>query len=135
MNMKKIKRPTVRFLVLVVVCFHLIAYSNCFKVVHAIGTKKELEVDKSAVNFVGRRGGGGGGHGGGGHGGGGHSGGSRGRGSRGSGGYRGSHVIPVYIAGGHQQAHHGRGNSSSSNSITISQYLVSTMLALVLLLT
>ncbi|GKE85650.1 hypothetical protein Tco_1559392 [Tanacetum coccineum] len=128
MNMKKTKRPTMRFLLLVVVCFHLIASSNCFKVVHAIGTKKELEVDKSAVNFVGRRGGGGGGHGGGGH-----SGGSHGSGSRGSGGYRGYHVIPVY-AGGHQQAHHGRGNNSSSNSITIS-HLVSTILALVLLFT
>ncbi|GJW76696.1 hypothetical protein Tco_0138378, partial [Tanacetum coccineum] len=85
--------------------------------------KKELEVDKSAVNFVGRRGGGGGGHGGGGH----------GSGSRGRGRYRGYHVIPVY-AGGHRQAHHGRGNNSSSNSITIS-HLVSTILAVVLLLT
>lgn len=35
--MKKMKRPTMRFLILVVVCFHLIASSNCFKVVDAIG--------------------------------------------------------------------------------------------------
>lgn len=94
-----------------------------------VGTKKELEVDKSAVNLVGKRGGGGGG----GHGGGGHSGGSHGSGSRGNGGYRAYHVIPVY-AGGHRQNRHGHRNSSSRNSITISQ-LVSSILALALLLT
>ncbi|GKE05836.1 hypothetical protein Tco_1397854, partial [Tanacetum coccineum] len=57
MNMKKMKRPTMRFLILVVLlCFHLIASSNCFKVVHAIDIKKELVVNKGVVHLFGRRG-------------------------------------------------------------------------------
>nr|GEX70331.1 hypothetical protein [Tanacetum cinerariifolium] len=95
-------RPTMRFLILVVVCFHLFASSNCFKVVHAIDIKKELVVNKGVVHLSGRRG--------------------RGRRSRGlcRGGLKGisripAVVIPVIAFGGGHQTHDYPKNNYTSN--------------------